>query len=67
VVTVWKLRPDKTMEPVRLRVGITDRTVTELKEVLKGELKEGDQLVTGAARASAQTPRSPMQGGGQRR
>lgn len=66
VVTVWKLRPDKTLEPVRLRVGITDRTVTELKEVLKGELKEGDQLVTGSARAQA-APRSPMSGGAQRR
>lgn len=68
VVTVWKLRPDKTIEPVRLRVGITDRTVTQLVEVLKGELKEGDELVTGATRAAA-APRSPMQpgGGGQRR
>ncbi len=69
LVTVWKLRPDKTIEPVLLRVGITDRTVTQLVEVLKGELKEGDQLVTGSARA-ASTPRSPMQsggGGGQRR
>jgi HlyD family secretion protein len=66
VVTVWKLRPDKTLEPVRLRVGITDRTVTQLVEVLKGELKEGDMLVTGATRATA-APRSPMSGGGQRR
>ncbi len=66
VVTVWKLRPDKTLEPVRLRVGITDRTVTQLVEVLKGELKERDELVTGATRASA-APRSPMQTGGQRR
>ena len=66
VVTVWKLRPDKSLEPVRLRVGITDRTVSQLVEVLKGELKEGDMLVTGAARASA-APRSPMSGAGQQR
>ncbi len=66
VAIVWKLRLDKTLEPVRLRVGITDRTVTELVEVLKGELKEGDMLVTGATRTSA-APRSPMQGGGQQR
>ncbi|MGH9603081.1 MAG: efflux RND transporter periplasmic adaptor subunit [Terriglobales bacterium] len=66
VVTVWKLRPDKTIAPVKLRVGITDRTVTQLVEVLKGELKEGDQLVTGATRAAA-APRSPMQGGGGQR
>jgi len=66
VAIVWKLRPDKTLEPVRLRVGITDRTVTELVEMLKGELKEGDLLVTGSARASS-APRSPMQGGGGQR
>ncbi len=63
VAIVWKLRPDKNLEPLRLRLGITDRTVTELVEVLKGELKEGDLLVTGATRASS-GPRSPMSGGG---
>ncbi len=63
VAIVWKLRPDKNLEPLRLRLGITDRTVTELVEVLKGELKEGDLLVTGATRA-ASGPRSPMSGGG---
>jgi hypothetical protein len=28
VAVVWKLRPDKTLEPVRIRTGITDHTVT---------------------------------------
>jgi HlyD family secretion protein len=50
--TVWKLRQDGTIEPVRLRIGITDRTVTEVKDVLKGELKEGDQLVIGSSAVS---------------
>ena len=48
VAVLWKLRPDSTLEPVRIRTGITDHTVTEVAEILKGELKEGDELVTGS-------------------
>ena len=48
VAVLWKMRPDKTLEPVRVRTGITDHTVTEIAQVLKGDLKEGDQLVTGS-------------------
>ena len=49
---LWKLHPDSTLEPVRIRTGITDHTVTEVAEILKGELKEGDELVTGSMTAS---------------
>jgi HlyD family secretion protein len=52
VALLWKLRPDNTLEPVRIRTGITDHTVTEAAEILKGELKEGDELVTGSMTAS---------------
>ena len=52
VAVLWKLRPDSTLEPVRIRTGITDHTVTEVAEILKGELKEGDELVTGSMTAS---------------
>jgi len=45
---LWKLRPDSTLEPVKIRTGITDHTVTEVAEILKGELKEGDELITGS-------------------
>ena len=48
VSVVWKLRPDKTLEPVKIRTGITDHTVTEVAQVLNGQANEGDQLVTGA-------------------
>ena len=48
VAVLWKFRPDSTLEPVKIRTGITDHTVTEVAEVLKGELKEGDELVTGS-------------------
>jgi len=37
---LWKLRSDKTPEPVRVRTGITDHTVTEIVQVLKGDVKE---------------------------
>lgn len=58
--TVWKLLPDGTVEPVRLRIGITDRTMTEIQAVLKGELKEGDKLVIGSSVANrTQAPSAP--------
>jgi HlyD family secretion protein len=63
VAVVWKLHPDKSLEPVRVRTGITDHTTTEVAQVLKGELKEGDQLVTGAA-TSASGARPPSLGSG---
>jgi HlyD family secretion protein len=53
VSVVWKLRPDKTLEPVRIRTGITDHTTTEVAQVLKGNLNPGDELVTGATTASS--------------
>jgi HlyD family secretion protein len=64
VAVVWKLRPDKTLEPVRVRTGITDHTVTEVAQVLNGQLNEGDELVTGAATATSSATRAPGLGGG---
>jgi HlyD family secretion protein len=63
VAVIWKLRPDKTLEPVRIRTGITDHTITEVAQVLKGQLNEGDELVTGAMTATSGT-RPPTMGGG---
>jgi HlyD family secretion protein len=61
VAIVWKLHPDKTLEPVRVRTGITDHTVTEIVQVLNGELKDGDDVITGSMAASANRP--PSMGG----
>jgi len=59
VAVVWKLRPDKTLEPVRIH------TVTEVVQVLNGQLNEGDELVTGGmAPGSSSTTRAPGLGGG---
>jgi HlyD family secretion protein len=67
VATVWKLLPDKTLQPVRVKLGITDHTVSEVVQVLRGELKEGDALVIGASAskaASGSAPRPGMAPGG---
>jgi HlyD family secretion protein len=65
VAVVWKLGADGALVPVRVRTGITDHTVTEIPQVLKGELKEGDELVTGAATSAASSAtRAPGMGGG---
>jgi HlyD family secretion protein len=64
VAVIWKLRSDRTLEPVRVRTGITDHTVTEVAQVLNGQLNEGDQLVTGGMTASSSASRPPGMGGG---
>lgn len=46
---VWKVVSGKAVEPVRVRVGITDHTNTELLQTLNGSLKPGDALITGVA------------------
>jgi HlyD family secretion protein len=42
---VWKLRPDNTLEPVKVSLGITDHAFTEVMAVVKGQLNESDALV----------------------
>lgn len=64
IAILWKLHPDKTLEPVKVRTGITDHTVTEVAEVLQGELKEGDELVTGSL--TAKPTAGPGMGGPRR-
>ncbi|HEY2498998.1 MAG TPA: efflux RND transporter periplasmic adaptor subunit [Candidatus Angelobacter sp.] len=49
---VWKLSADKSLEPVQVKLGITDHTTTEVAQVVKGSLNAQDQVVTGAAAAS---------------
>ncbi len=42
---VWKLHADNTLEPVKVSLGITDHSYTQLSAVLKGQLREGDELI----------------------
>lgn len=53
---VWKRHPDNTMEPVKVSLGITDHAYTEVTAILKGELKEGDDLVIRSVVAKTQAP-----------
>jgi len=47
MAVVWKMDPNKQVEPVQIRLGITDHTTTEVAQVLKGTLNPGDQVITG--------------------
>jgi HlyD family secretion protein len=66
---VWKLAPGKKLEPVPVKVGITDYSFTQL---LEGNLKEAEVLVTGqemertAAQPQGQFPGAPRFGGPRR-
>jgi HlyD family secretion protein len=55
---VWKMRADNTLEPVRVTLGITDHAFTEVKSVVHGDLKVGDEVVTGslAGKSAATAP-----------
>ena len=64
VAVIWKLRSDKTLEPVRIRTGITDHTVTEVAQVMNGQLNDGDELVTGGMTPNSGATRAPGLGGG---
>jgi len=60
---VW-LEASNQLKPVRVRLGITDGTYTEL---LSGELQPGQELVTAVvtpAQAAAAATRSPLMPGG---
>jgi HlyD family secretion protein len=45
IAVVWKRRPDNSLEPVKISLGITDHAYTQVSGVLRGELKEGDELI----------------------
>jgi HlyD family secretion protein len=53
---VWKLHPDKTMEPVKVSLGITDHAFTEIDAVVKGELKAGDDVIIRSVTPKNQAP-----------
>ena len=53
---VWKLHADQSMEPVKVSLGITDHAYTEVSAVLKGDLKEGDDLIIRSVTSKPQTP-----------
>jgi len=59
---IWKLKQDGTLEPVAIRTGITDHTQTEVVQVLKGDLKPGEDLAIGMATVAVKGPSGPGAG-----
>jgi HlyD family secretion protein len=53
---VWKLHADNTLEPIKVSLGITDHAFTEVTAILKGELKQGEDLIIRSVLAKSQTP-----------
>jgi HlyD family secretion protein len=53
---VWKLHPDNSMEPVKVSLGITDHAYTEASAILKGELKEGDDVIIRSVTSKTSAP-----------
>src|SRR5271165_3664882 len=51
---VWKLNHDNSIEPVKVSLGITDHAYTEVTAVLKGELRQGDDLIIRSIAAKTQ-------------
>jgi hypothetical protein len=62
-VVVWKLHADDSIEPVQIIVGITDHAYTAVVDTVRGDLKEGDEVITGALVAKGQPPRGSAVGG----
>jgi HlyD family secretion protein len=58
--TIYVLGADKKLEPVEIHTGISDGRFTQ---VLSGELKEGDTIVTGLVTSKVEGP-PPMGGQG---
>lgn len=56
--TVWKMGPNNALQPVQLKLGITDHTFTQVVAVVNGSLNPGDQLITGSATSSQAKPAS---------
>ena len=59
---VWVQAPDGKLQPVQVVLGISDGTNTE---IVRGELKEGQEVVIGMAGGGGTTPRqgTPPSGG----
>jgi HlyD family secretion protein len=64
--TLWVLRAGKP-EPVRVITGLTDGSITEIVEVLDGQLAEGDQVIVADPGAGAGEAAGGQRGGSQQR
>ena len=53
---VWKLLAGGVLEPVKVSLGITDHTFTEVTKVVTGSLAPGDEVVTTSTQTKAAAP-----------
>ena len=67
MAVVWKMNADKSLEPVLIKLGITDHTTTEVVQVMKGSLNPQDTLITGAAANKSASAASAAPGMGANR
>ncbi|HXO41973.1 MAG TPA: hypothetical protein VN999_11015, partial [Thermoanaerobaculia bacterium] len=56
---VWKLLAGGTLEPVKVALGITDHTYTEVTRLIVGTFKPGDDLVTSSVTSKTLPPGAP--------
>src|SRR5438552_7812128 len=55
----WKLRANNEMEPVKVALGITDHSYTESAGSVKGESKEGAEIVIRSVMPKSTAPGGP--------
>ena len=60
---VWKQDPDGSLSQLTLRLGVADKSYTEVKEVVSGEMKEGDNVVIGLLIPQTKTQQQPPRPG----
>jgi HlyD family secretion protein len=56
---VWKIHADNSLEPVKVSLGITDHSYTEVTSLLKGDLKEGDAVIIRTVLPKSAAPLRP--------
>jgi HlyD family secretion protein len=64
MAVVWKMNANKSLEPVLIKLGITDHTTTEVAQVMKGSLNPQDVVITGAASSKSTSASSAAPGMG---
>jgi HlyD family secretion protein len=46
---LWIEDENGKLQMVSIRTGVTDNTYTEIKEIVRGNLEEGQEVITGEA------------------
>jgi hypothetical protein len=63
VSIIWTIDENKKLKPIPVITGLTDNSYTEIVRVLRGELKEGQEIVVGMeGYSSSRRSPSPIRG-----